>query len=105
MTGSSPRDLIRARLADLPPLIKAQRKVRGLAFRPAALEIGVPLNTLVRAEHGHMPDGFNLLLILQWLDVPPAWFVGERAESPMAMYGKGWDDCAAAMRAATERDT
>lgn len=98
---TTPRAIVDRRLAELPALIRENRKRHGLALRPAAVEIGVPFNTLCRAEHGKTPDGANLLAILEWLDLPPAWFVGPDP-SPMDGYRRGWNDCAASVRGALE---
>jgi hypothetical protein len=98
---TTPRAIVTQRLTELPALIRENRKRRGLAPRPAAVEVGVPLNTLRRAEHGKTPDGANLLAILEWLELPPAWFTGG-GDNPADAYRRGWNDCANSVRGALE---
>lgn len=74
----TPHEIALKRLEELPALVQAQRNEAGLSLREAAAEIGIPFTTLSNAEHGQMSNAANLLAILEWLDRPPAWFLGPR---------------------------
>ncbi len=55
-------------LDQLPTLVRAERRRRGVSGRQAAREIGVS-NTLVsRFEAGRGINVYNALLFLRWLD-------------------------------------
>lgn len=105
---TSAHHVIEARLRELSAMVRAQRARRRLTMRQAAVEADMGFATFGRIERfegggSRLPDIVNLLLILKWLDVPPAWCLGLDAGDPEALYRKGWDDCAAKVRAAAER--
>lgn len=105
MTGRTQRtgvlaDLMTARIREAGDACKAQRQARRLSLRAAAAEIGCPFNTLLRFERGEASDLLNFLRIVNWLDVPPAWFANPTVRAPIDDYRRGWDDCAAAVNAA-----
>lgn len=59
---------LRAILASLPDDVRALREERGLSFRAAAAEIGVPTPTLVRFEQAETyPRVATLLPIADWV--------------------------------------
>jgi len=89
-----------ARLDQLPAMLKAERDRRGLSQRAAADQIGIGFSTVARVESGKWPHAPGFLAIIAWLDVPGGWFLAG-AEQQDA-YRRGWDDCAAAVRAAIE---
>ena len=74
----------------------------GLAYCPCAKEIGISFTTLCGIENGRDPDTVNLLLLLTWLGLPLSFLTGVGDLDPAAIYRRGWDDCAATVRAALD---
>lgn len=89
-----------ARLDQLPAMLRAERTRRELSQRQAAAEIGIGFSTVARVENGGWPDAPGFLAIIAWLGMPGGWFLAEGEHQDA--YRRGWDDCAAAVRAATE---
>ena len=55
-------------IKELPVLVRERRKQDGSSVREAARRIGVAASTVCRVETGDLPNGENMVLILQWLD-------------------------------------
>lgn len=55
-------------LDDLPVILRAARRMRGLSLRAAAAEIGVATSTMNRIEDGHQYHTDGLRAVLRWLD-------------------------------------
>ena len=53
-------------LSDLGRLVLAERSRRSISLRGAALEIGIPFNTLARVEKGHVPDLPKFKRLVEW---------------------------------------
>ncbi len=51
---------------DLGHLVSAERSRRGMSLRDAALDTGIPLNTLARVEKGHLPDLPKFKRLVEW---------------------------------------
>jgi transcriptional regulator with XRE-family HTH domain len=89
----------RVRLDQLPHMLKAERDRRGLSMRDAAAEMLLSPSTMTRVEAGdYWPDLAGFLAIAAWLRLPMDWFV-DGEDAPMDAYRRGWDDCAATIRA------
>jgi transcriptional regulator with XRE-family HTH domain len=94
--------VVRGRLRDVVALVREERARRGLALRPCAKDIGISFTTLCGIENGRDPDTVNLLLLLTWLGLPLSFLTGVGDVDPAAIYRRGWDDCAATVRAALD---
>lgn len=92
----------RLRMDQLPRMVIVERQRRGLTQRAASAEMHLTASTITRIEHGQWPDVAGLLAICTWLKLPPGWLIGDDRDAPMDAYRRGWEDCAAAVRAATE---
>lgn len=56
-------------LDDIPTIVKAHRRERGLSLRAASEEIGIAFGTLQKIERGNISFGIgSLKLILEWLN-------------------------------------
>lgn len=56
-------------LETLPDVIRRERTAKKLSFRQAAEQIGISHTAIWRYESGvELPNSYQLLLILQWLD-------------------------------------
>ena len=53
-------------LSDLGQLVLAERSRRGMSLRKAAIDIGIPFNTLARVEKGHVPDLPKFKRLVEW---------------------------------------
>ncbi len=53
-------------LSDLGGLVLAERTRRGMSLREAALDTGIPFNTLARVEKGHVPDLPKFKRLVEW---------------------------------------
>lgn len=56
-------------LSDLGDLVVSERNRRGMSLRDAALDIGIPFNTLARVEKGHVPDLPKFKRLVEWCGV------------------------------------
>lgn len=92
-------DIAKLRLAELPAMLRAERARRDLSLRAAAGQIGIGFSTLTRCEQGQMPELYNFLAMAAWLQVSVGWFLGEDGVAKQDAYRRGWDDCAASVRA------
>jgi transcriptional regulator with XRE-family HTH domain len=90
------------RLRELPALVVAERARRGLSQRQTAAVLDLSPSTIGRVEKGQMPDVSAFLAIAGWLRLPLGWFTGEM--DPQDAYRRGWDDCAASVRATLDTD-
>ena len=70
-------------LSDLGRLVAAERGRRGLSLRDAAVEIGIPFNTLTRVEKGHVPDLPKFKRLVEWCggDIQQFFEVQERVSA------------------------
>ena len=99
----APAVLVEERLAELRGFVRERRSTRGLSLRAAAVESGVPFTTIAGFEKGErIPDSPSLLSLLAWLGLSLDWLTGGPSNA-VADYRRGWDDCAAAVRAVTAR--
>lgn len=89
------------RMDQLPRMVLAERERRGLSQRAAAAQMHLNASTIARIEHGQWPDVAGLLAVCMWLWLPPGWLIGDDG-GPVDAYRRGWEDCAAAVRAATQ---
>jgi transcriptional regulator with XRE-family HTH domain len=87
-----------ARLRELPALVAAERARRSMSQRQVAASLDLSPSTISRVEKGQLPDVSAFLNIVGWLRLPLGWFTGEI--DPQDAYRRGWDDCAAGVRAA-----
>lgn len=53
-------------LRDLGQLVLSERTRRRMSLREAALDIGIPFNTLARVEKGHVPDLPKFKRLVEW---------------------------------------
>ena len=53
-------------LSDLGRLVLDERNRRGMSLREAALDIGIPFNTLARVEKGNVPDLPKFKRLVEW---------------------------------------
>jgi len=90
-------DKAKARLCELPALVAAERARTGLSQRQTAIVLGLSPSTIGRVEKGQLPDLAGFLAVAGWLRLPLGWFTGEM--DPQDAYRRGWDDCAASVRA------
>ena len=61
-------------LDQLGPLVAKKRG--GLGLRATAAKIGISPATLLRVEHGNLPDLENFAKICRWLDIDPSSVLG-----------------------------
>lgn len=91
----------RDRLASFGSLLRVERERRGLSQRAAAAEVGLSFSTVSRVESGDLlPDLHSFLALAAWARVPLGWFDAD-AGAGVDAWQRGWDECAAAVTAAT----
>ena len=68
-------------LSDLGHLVLAERSRRGISLRDAALDVGIPFNTLARVEKGHVPDLPKFKRLVEWCgaDIKQFFEIQEKA--------------------------
>ena len=68
-------------LSDLGRLVLAERSRRGISLRDAALDVGIPFNTLARVEKGHVPDLPKFKRLVEWCgaDIKQFFEIQEKA--------------------------
>lgn len=55
-------------IVQLPVVLRAARRMRGLSLRAAAKEIGISFSTVDRVESGKEIDTGTLVAVMRWLD-------------------------------------
>ncbi len=68
-------------LANLPLVLREQRRARGLSLRAAAIDIGCAFSTITRIEKGEDCVASNLIAVMRWLDQ-----TGEEPPMPTAKW-------------------
>ena len=73
----------RLELSDLGGLVVAERSRRGMSLREAALDTGIPFNTLARVEKGHVTDLVKFKRLVEWcgVDIRDFFEVHEKAST------------------------
>lgn len=91
---TSPESLIAA----FPSLVDSECRRRGISQREAARELGLASSTITRVIQGKGCDAYATLRILRWLGLTAEWL--REPDAAADAYRRGWDDCAARVRAA-----
>lgn len=89
-------------LAEFPALVSAECVRRGISQRTASKEIGLNPSSVTRIVRGDGMDARTFLAVVQWLGLSMHWLIDGGSA---ASYRRGWDDCAASVRAALDDPT